>query len=52
MMVLREHGTSENAQTLKKLALLEKNEQIKLTRSVMEILRPHSLSEIVGQERG
>ena len=52
MLVLKENSSSENAQTLKKLALLEKKEQTKLTRSVMEILRPRSLEEIVGQERG
>lgn len=52
MLVLKENSSSENAQTLKKLALLEKKEQTKLTRSVMEILRPQNLEEIVGQERG
>lgn len=53
MLVLKEKTvSSENAQTLKRLALLEKKEQTKLTRSVMEILRPHTLEEIVGQERG
>ncbi|MGI6554948.1 MAG: Lon family ATP-dependent protease [Bacillota bacterium] len=53
MLVLKEKAaSSENAQTLKRLALLEKKERTKLTRSVMEILRPHSLEEIVGQERG
>jgi ATP-dependent Lon protease len=51
--VLKEKtASSENAQTLKRLALLEKKEQTKLTRSVMEILRPHALGEIIGQERG
>lgn len=53
MLVLKEKtSSSENAQTLKRLALLEKKEQTKLTRSVMEILRPQTLEEIVGQERG
>ncbi len=41
----------ENPQTLKKYALLEKLETRKLTRSAMELLRPASLDEIVGQER-
>ena len=50
--ILKEKSSSENAQTLKQLALLEKKEQTKLTRSVMEILRPGSLEEIIGQERG
>ncbi len=44
------HGL-ENAQTLKKFALLEKKDRIKLSRSIMEVLRPSSLEEIVGQER-
>lgn len=49
--VLRESGGPENAQTLRKLALLEKKEQIKLARSAFEVMRPRSLKEIVGQER-
>ena len=53
MLVLKENTSSpENAQTLKRLALLEKKEQTKLTRSVMEILRPHTFEEVIGQERG
>lgn len=41
----------ENPQTLKKFALLEKLETRKLTRSAMELLRPATLDEIIGQER-
>ena len=41
----------ENPQTLKKYALLEKLETRKLTRSAMELLRPSTLDEIIGQER-
>ena len=41
----------ENPQTLKKYALLEKLETRKLTRSAMELLRPATLDEIIGQER-
>lgn len=53
MLVLKENSqSSENAQTLKRLAILEKMEQTKLTRSVMEILRPCTLGEIIGQEQG
>ncbi len=53
MQVLKENTpSSENAQTLKRLAILERKEQTKLTRSVMEILRPCTLEEIIGQERG
>lgn len=49
--VLRESSGPENAQTLKKLALIEKKEQIRLARSAIEVMRPQSLKEIVGQER-
>jgi len=51
MQVVKENAGTENAQTLKKLALLEKLEQRKLTRSAMDVLRPESFDEIVGQER-
>jgi len=50
-LVLKENGGPENAQTLKKLAILEKNEQKKLARSAMEILRPASFDEIIGQKK-
>ncbi|EAX47330.1 peptidase S16, lon domain protein [Thermosinus carboxydivorans Nor1] len=50
--VLKEEEPNvENPQTLKKYALLEKLEQKGLTKSVMELVRPASLAEIVGQER-
>lgn len=48
--VVRENSGTENAQTLKKLALLEKLDQRKLSRSAMELLRPSSFSEIIGQD--
>ncbi|HBV97899.1 MAG TPA: ATP-dependent protease, Lon family [Desulfotomaculum sp.] len=51
MQVVKENAGIENAQTLKKLALLEKLELRNLTRSAMDILRPCSFDEIVGQER-
>jgi len=51
MQIVKESSGPENAQTLKKLAVLEKLEHIKLARSAMEVLRPASLEEIVGQER-
>ncbi|MDU2065094.1 MAG: Lon family ATP-dependent protease [Sporomusaceae bacterium] len=51
MQVLKEENNVENPQTLKKYAELEKLEQIKLTKSLMELVRPASLAEIVGQER-
>jgi ATP-dependent Lon protease len=44
-----ENGGSESAQTLKKLATLEKLDQKSLSQSVLEVLRPRNLSEVVGQ---
>ncbi|HWI54774.1 MAG TPA: AAA family ATPase, partial [Desulfobacteria bacterium] len=51
MQIIKEQTGAENAQTLKKLAMLEKLEQKKLSRSAMETLRPDSFEEMVGQER-
>ncbi len=51
MQVLKEEAGPENPQTLKKYALLARLEQKKLARSAMEILRPASLEEVVGQDR-
>ena len=51
IQVLKEAGSPETAQTLKRYATLKKMEQQRLTRSVMEILRPSCLEEIVGQEQ-
>lgn len=50
LQVVKESSGPENAQTLKKLAILEKLEQKKLSRTAMEFLRPSSFEEIVGQE--
>lgn len=49
--VLKDNTGPENAQTLKKLAVLEKLEQKKLSSSAMDFLRPASFGEIVGQDR-
>jgi len=51
MQVIKENAGPENAQTLKKLAILEKLEQRKLSTSAMEFLRPSAFEEIIGQER-
>jgi ATP-dependent Lon protease len=50
LQVVKENFGTENAQTLKKLALLEKMEQRKLSCSVMEMLRPAKFEEIIGQD--
>lgn len=49
--VLKETAGHENAQTLKKLALLEKMNATKPVSSAGEVLRPQSPEEIVGQEK-
>ncbi|MDD4168982.1 MAG: AAA family ATPase, partial [Desulfotomaculaceae bacterium] len=51
MQVIKENAGPENAQTLKKLAMLEKLEQKKLSGSAKDILRPASFEEVVGQDR-
>ncbi|NPV26760.1 MAG: ATP-dependent protease, Lon family [Firmicutes bacterium] len=51
MQIVKEHTGPENAQTLKRLARLEKLNQTRLTQSAIELLKPKSLDEIVGQER-
>lgn len=50
--VLKEKNGPENAQTLKKYAKLEKLEHTQLSRSTLELVRPQTLADIVGQERG
>ncbi|SJZ80899.1 Lon family ATP-dependent protease [Selenihalanaerobacter shriftii] len=45
-----ESGTVDNPQTLKKYGELEKLESQGLVKSAMEVLRPASLEEIVGQK--
>ncbi len=52
MQVLKEeNATVETPQSLKRYAALELLEEKKLTKSVMELLRPNSLAEVIGQER-
>jgi len=49
--VLKETGGPENAQTLKKLAFLEKMNATKPVSSAVEVLRPQTPEEIIGQEK-
>lgn len=49
-LVFKESGGPENAQTLKKLAQLEKMNQTNPVSSAIEVLRPQSPEEIIGQE--
>ncbi len=51
MQIIKENSGPENAQTLKRLAILEKLDSKKLATSAMEILRPETFEEVIGQER-
>lgn len=48
--VLKENASPDNAQTLKKLANLEKMNQVRLGNSVADVLRPQRVEEVIGQE--
>ena len=50
IQVLKETSGPENAQTLRKLAILEKMKTISLKRSAFDVLRPQTVDEIKGQE--
>nr|WP_152967806.1 Lon family ATP-dependent protease [Oxobacter pfennigii] len=51
LSILKKQGGPENAGTLKKYADLEVLDSIKLSKSLMEMLRPSEMNEIIGQER-
>lgn len=50
--IIKEETSSKNStQALAKLQDLENKDKIHLTKSIMELLRPQDLTEIIGQER-
>lgn len=49
--VLKEDAGPETAQSLRKLEELERLDQVKLALSATQVLRPASLTEVVGQEQ-
>ena len=49
--MIKEQAGPENAQTLKKYAMLEKLDTIKLSKSTYELVRPQKMGEVVGQEQ-
>ena len=51
LQILREETNAETPHDQKKREELQELEDVHLTQSVMELLRPQSLAEIVGQER-
>ncbi len=50
-IIKEEQGDEETPQTREKLKRLEELDKISLTQSVMELLRPRTIEEIIGQER-
>lgn len=50
LQVIKKHSGLENASTFKKYAQLEKMKRVKLSKSILEILRPGKESEIIGQQ--
>lgn len=50
LQVINRHAGIENAATLKKYAYLECMKRIKLSKSIMDVMRPKSREEIVGQQ--
>jgi ATP-dependent Lon protease len=50
--LVKEQSGPENAQTLKKYAMLEKMETVKLSKSTYELVRPKAMDEVIGQEQG
>lgn len=50
LRVIKKHTGIENASTLKKFAELEKLKYVKLSKSILDVLRPKKQSEIIGQQ--
>jgi len=50
LQVIKRHTGIENATTLKKFAELEKMKYIKLSKSVLDVMRPKMQNEIIGQQ--
>jgi len=50
LSILKKQRGPENSKTFKKLANLQKMDTIKLSKSIMEHLRPSTIEEIIGQK--
>ncbi len=50
LQVIKRHTGIENASTLKKYADLERMKQIKLSKSINDVMRPKKKEEIIGQQ--
>ncbi len=51
MSIIKKQKGPENSKTLKKLVSYQKMDAVKLSKSIMELLRPGTIDEIVGQEK-
>ncbi|HWR61725.1 MAG TPA: Lon family ATP-dependent protease [Clostridia bacterium] len=50
LQIIKKHTGLENASTLRKYASLERMKQIKLSKSVLDVMRPQKQEEIIGQQ--
>lgn len=50
-IINEETGDTETPQSRRKMEKLEALDKVKLTSTIMNVVRPRSLSEIVGQDR-
>ncbi len=50
LQVIKKHTGLENAATLKKFAELEKLKYVKLSKSILDTIRPSNENEIIGQQ--
>ena len=50
LQVIKKHTGIENASTLKKFAELEKMKYVKLSKSILDVMRPKKQDEIIGQQ--
>lgn len=48
--ILTEDGGPENASTLRRLAVIEKLNTVRLSRQVLDLLRPTAFDQVVGQD--
>lgn len=49
--IMKKQKGPENSKTLKKLVYYQKQDAIELSKNILELLRPATIDEIVGQER-
>lgn len=50
LQVIKKHTGMENASTLKKYADIEKLKQVKLSGSILDVMRPKTENEVIGQQ--